>query len=297
MGCSVACFSISADRLLATRCRSGLESNSRNAKSRSDGLVMRHVSIGLLMLGALTATGASAMSFGEARAQSTTKSSAPIRGVVRALNQASIAIDLPARVLKLHFREAQSFRKGDTLVTFDCKRIRAEHAAAAAASREMRLTLQSQTYLDARGAVGKLDVEISKARADKAEAEAEAIAARLEQCNILAPFDGRITELKINEHEVPANGQPFISIVDEAHFEIDLILPSHSLRLLEPGAPLRFRVDETGASYDGTLLRIGAAVDPVSQTIKAIAAFDAPDRRIVSGMSGTATISLLDALQ
>lgn len=221
--------------------------------------------------------------------------SAPIRGVVRALHQASISIDLPLRVSKLHVREAQSFRKGETLIAFDCKRIRAEHAAAAAASREMRLTLESQTYLESRGASGKLDVEISKARADKAEAEAAAIASRLEQCTLVAPFDGRIIDLKINEHEVPPTGQPFVGLVDESHFEIDLILPSQALRHLEVGSVLQFRIDETGITYEARLLRIGAAVDPVSQSIKAIAAFDRMDGRIVAGMSGTAVIPGLEA--
>lgn len=226
-----------------------------------------------------------------------TKSSAPVRGVVRALRQASIGIDLPVRVAKLHYREGEAFKKGDKLVTFDCKRVQAEHAAAVAASREMRLSLQSQTYLDARGAAGKLDVEISRARADKAEAEASAIAARLEQCVITAPFDGRITELKINEHEVPPNGQPFISLVEETQFEIDLILPSSALRSVEPGTPLQFRIDETGVVYEARLLRFGASIDPVSQSIKAIAAFGKNDGRIVAGMSGSAEIPGMDAIR
>lgn len=232
---------------------------------------------------------------GPSQPNTQSSASAPIRGVVRALHQASISIDLPLRVAKLYVREAQSFRKGETLIVFDCKRVRAEHAAAVATSREMRLTLESQTYLESRGASGKLDVEIARARAEKAEAEAAAIAARLEQCTLVAPFDGRIIDLKINEHEVPPTGQPFIGLVDETHFEIDLILPSQALRHLEVGSPLQFRVDETGITYEARLLRIGAVVDPVSQSIKAIASFDRMDRRIVAGMSGTAVIPRLEA--
>lgn len=225
------------------------------------------------------------------------RSVAPIRGVVRAVNQASIASDLLVRVSKLHVREAEAFKKGDPLVTFHCKRLEAEHAAAVATSREMKLTLQSQTYLDARGAVGKLEVEIAKARADKAEADAAAIAARLEQCVIFAPFNGRIAELKINEHEVPAAGQPFISLVDEASFEIDLILPSNAVKDLQSGGKFQFRMDETGGLYEARLLRLGAAIDPVSQTIKAIAVFTEPDSRIISGMSGTAHFPELEAVR
>ncbi len=223
------------------------------------------------------------------------RSKLPIRGMVRPVNQASIAIDLPIRVSRLHFREAQSFKKGDTLVTFDCERLSAEHAAAEAVHREMQLGLESQTYLDKRGAVGKLDVEISRSRVDKARAETTALAARLKQCAIVAPFGGRIVELRINEHEIPANGQPFISIVDETTFEIDVIVPSVWLRSLATGEPFKFTVDETGSSYDAKVLRIGAAVDPVSQTIKVIAAFAAPDGRVLSGMSGTAIFPDLEA--
>lgn len=245
----------------------------------------------------LAASTIGVMLLDSALAQAPERGTAPVRGMVRALKQAAIGIDLPVKVERLHFREAEAFRKGDTLVTFDCKRIKAEHAAAVAASREMRLTLQSQTYLDSRGAVGKLEVEISKARLDKAEAEVAAIAARIEQCTLIAPFDGRITELKINEHEVPASGQPFISLIDETQFEIDLILPSHALRSLEPGMAFQFRIDETGLVYEAKILRVGAIIDPVSQSIKVIAAFTSPDRRVVAGMSGTAVLAGLEAIR
>jgi RND family efflux transporter MFP subunit len=225
------------------------------------------------------------------------RSVAPVRGLVRALNQASIGIDFAVPVEKLHVREAESFHKGDPLVTFDCRRMRAEYSAAAATSREMKLTLQSQSYLDARGAAGKLDVEISKARADKAEADASAIAARLDQCRIVAPFDGRVTELKINEHEVPGVGQPFISLVDETAFEVDLLLPSYALKAVEPGSPFKFQIDETGRIYDAQVLRLGAAVDPVSQSIKAIGRFVSSDGQIVAGMSGTAVVPAMEAIR
>ncbi len=212
----------------------------------------------------------------------------PIRGVVRPVNQASIAIDLPVRVAKVHFREAEAFKQGQTLLSFDCTRLIAEHAAAEAVHLEMRLGLESQTYLDKRGAVGKLEVEISRTRVDKARAEAEALAARLKQCTIVAPYDGRVTDLKINEYEIAPNGQPFISIVDESSFEIDMIVPSTWLRTLASGQSVLFTVDETGKTYDAKVLRIGAAVDPVSQTVRVIAGFVNADGNVLAGMSGTA---------
>lgn len=227
-----------------------------------------------------------------AQGLSTRESSlAPIRGVVRALDQAAISIDFPARIAKLHVREAEGFERGDRLVTFDCRRVQAEHAAAIAHAREMRLTFESQAYLDTRGAVGKLDLAVARTRVDKAEAEAASIAARIDQCVLVAPFAGRVAELRVNEHEVPTSGQPFISLIGETRFEIDLIFPSEALRILEVGEDFRFRIDETGRTHPARVLRLGAAVDPVSQSVKVIAEFSETDGRIQPGMSGTAIMN------
>ena len=222
---------------------------------------------------------------------------APVRGIVRPLRQAAIATDLAARVATIRFREAEAFRAGDVLVTFDCERLEAEQAAAEAVYREMKLALDSNLYLDKRGAVGRLDVDVSKARADKARSEAAALKARLKQCVVTAPFDGRVAELTINEHEIPAAGKPFISLVEESAFEIDLIVPSHWLRRIGPDTPFVFTVDETGRSYDARILRTGATVDPVSQTVKVIAAFAGHDGKVLSGMSGTAAFVFAEPSQ
>lgn len=221
----------------------------------------------------------------------------PVRGIVRPLNQAAIATEAAMQVSQIHIREAEAFRKGDLLVAFDCERLEAEQAAADALQREMRLAVESSSYLEKRGAIGHLEVEVARARMDKAAAEAQALRARLKQCAVVAPFDGRVTELSIHEHEFPVAGKPFLGLVDETVFEIDLIVPSFLLKSLEPGVAFKFLVDETGRAYDAKVTRLGAAVDPVSQTVKIIAAFDNKDERVLAGMSGTADLPGLDHTQ
>lgn len=211
-----------------------------------------------------------------------------VRGLVRPLQQASIAVELPVRVAKIAVREAQAFNKSDTIIIFDCERPEAEVAAADAVSREMALVLESSTYLQKRGAVGSHDVEIARARAAKASAEAKALKSKLKDCRIVAPFNGRVSELTLNEHETPQPGKPFLVLVDETNFEIDLIVPSKWLRTLKAGTKFNFEIDETARSYAAHILRIGAVVDPVSQTVKAIAGFERADERVQAGMSGTA---------
>lgn len=212
----------------------------------------------------------------------------PVRGLVRPLNQAAIATDLAARVSAVGFKEGESFAKGDVLIAFDCERQEAELAAIRAQHREMKLALDSAAYLDKRGAVGKLDVEVSRARVDKAAGDVAALEARIKQCKIIAPFNGRVAELLIHAHEIPAAGKALISVVDETTFEIELIVPSHWLRTLAIGEAFKFSVDELDQTFSARLVRLGAAVDPVSQTVKVIGAFEAKPPKVLGGMSGSA---------
>lgn len=218
----------------------------------------------------------------------TDQDSIPVRGVVRAVDQAAFSTDLGTRVVKIEVREGVAFKTGDLLVEFDCRKPRAEAASAEAVHREMRLTLESNVHLEKHQAIGRHDVEISKARVAKAAAEADALKARLDQCRVMAPFDGRVSELGVHVHEVPAPSKPFLAIVGASRLEVELILPSSWLSWLKAGAEFTFAVDETRRSYPMTVSRLGAAVDPVSQMIKVIAVLQPATGEILPGMSGTA---------
>jgi membrane fusion protein, multidrug efflux system len=218
--------------------------------------------------------------------------SVPVRGVIRALDQAALSTELQARVTVIGFREGEAFKKGDLLIAFDCERYRAEAQSAEAVFREMKFTLDSNQQLEKFRAVGKNDVDISRARVDKAEAEARSLKSRLQQCDVFAPFDGRVAELTINQYEQPQINKPYLVIVGLSRLEIEVIVPSHWLSWMKPGAALDFQVDETKHGYAAHVARIGAAVDAVSQMVKVIATFDAPVADVLPGMSGGAHFTL-----
>ncbi len=212
----------------------------------------------------------------------------PVRGVVRPRTQASISSDLAVAVRRAPFLEGQRFKKGDLLVAFDCRRFEAEYEAAKAQHHEAQLTAENSAYLLARKALGKFDFELALARVAKAAAGMAAVSVRLDQCTISAPYDGRVTELLIREHETPAPGRPMITVIADNDLEIELIIPSQWLSWIEAGETFTFHIDETQGDCTAEVSRLGAAVDPVSQTVKAVGRFQTTDSKILAGMSGTA---------
>jgi RND family efflux transporter MFP subunit len=217
---------------------------------------------------------------------------ATARGVLKGWHDVRIAADIVARVRTLPFRAGDRFRRGQVLVEFDCDRYKAELRAAEAVQSEQEAHFRNTSTLRRHQAAGALELEVARARLERAQSEADAIRERMRACRIEAPFDGRIAERLIDEHEMPQANAPLLRIVAEAQIEITIIVPSSWLRWIAPGQTLSFAVDELATTHEARVLRVGAAVDPVSQTIEVFAVFVSQPASLKPGMSGVATFSL-----
>ncbi|MEJ2125003.1 MAG: efflux RND transporter periplasmic adaptor subunit [Alphaproteobacteria bacterium] len=213
------------------------------------------------------------------------------RGVVKSLGEVTITTDLSASITRMPFRRGQKFQKGDVLIEFDCRKYQQDRAAAQADAKAELANLNSQTEMARHQAAGRNEVAIAQAKYEKAKAVAQALAIRMEQCRIRAPFAGRVAEISAHAFETPQPSAPLLKIIDDANFEIDLIVPSKSLAWLKSGTKFQFRIDETNETYEAVISRFGAAVDPVSQTIEVTAVFLKTPGNILPGMSGYATFT------
>jgi membrane fusion protein, multidrug efflux system len=213
-----------------------------------------------------------------------------VRGVLTSVNEGVIASRMTAGITSMPYKAGQSFGKGALLASFDCSVQRAQLSAANAATAAYKKTYDTNVELDAYQAVGKNEVGVSKANLGKAQAEASAVNAQLSQCAIYAPFSGKVVEQMAHNHDVAASGQPLMKIQGAGAPEVQLIVPSNWLTWLKPGAPFAFKIDETGQTVTGQVLRLGAAVDPVSKTIRITGSVvSEPGMTILPGMSGAAT--------
>ncbi len=211
-----------------------------------------------------------------------------VRGIVKAKNEAVIASRITARITSMPYGEGKSFGKGALLASFDCSQTRAQLNAANAASAAYRKTYETNVELDQYEAVGKNEVAVSEANLNKAVAEAAAVSAQLTDCAVYAPFAGTVVEEIAHTREVAASGQPLLKIQSGGNLEIELIVPSRWLTWLKPGAPFRFKIDETGEEVAGVVTRFGASVDAVSKTIRITADITEQSGLVLPGMSGSA---------
>lgn len=212
------------------------------------------------------------------------------RGVVEAGEEAVISSELAARILELPFDEGESFAAGDTLVSFDCALFEARRSQAVAQLQAARAKLANAEQLQATNAIGAVEVQLAGAEVRRAGAAVAETDVAVERCRIAAPFDGRVVERLRHPHEVAAPGDELLEIVSSGALETTLLVPSDWLVWLKAGEGFRFAVDETGEILSGEVRRLGARVDPVSQTVPVYGILRQveSDRRLVPGMSGTA---------
>ena len=221
-------------------------------------------------------------------------STAEIRGLVKPLRETVLSADMTAKISHISVKDGDYFKQNENLIQFDCNQQEAELSAAEAETEARKLVFTNNQNLSQFNAVGALELEVSKAQFDKALAELNVIKIRHQKCTIKAPWNGRVTEISAHTHEVIESGREIMKILDDDSLEVEMIVPSNWLRWLEPGINSPIVVDETGRSYDIRITRVGARVDPVSQTVRLYANFKEETLDILAGMSGTVTFDLPD---
>lgn len=210
------------------------------------------------------------------------------RGVVVPNAEVTLAAAVSTRIERMPFKPGQAFQKGETLIQFDCQRQQADLRGAKAALDKAATFYRGKKRLKARGAAGGQEVREAAADVAAATASVDSLNEVIQLCKIEAPFSGRVVERHAETHEIPAINAPILTVVDSSTLELDLIVPSTWLRWVKEGTSFEFAVDELGQRFPARVQRLGAKVDPVSQTIKLTGVFTARPNRVLAGMSGTA---------
>jgi len=210
------------------------------------------------------------------------------RGLLEPPVEAVLASGIAGRIEDLPRREGERFAAGDLLVRFDCALYEARLAAAQAGALKARRQLANDRQLANLNSIGRLEVGLAEAELARAEAEAGVTAVLVERCRLPAPFDGRVVAWRAEPFETVGEGAPIIEVVAAGPPEVALIVPSRWLSWLAERQPFVFTVDETGSRHVGTVSRVGARVDPASQTVRVTGRLDAAADALIPGMSGTA---------
>ena len=253
----------------------------------------------LVCAGALLWTGAACAQSAPPRPVAVPPAAAPkpvmerqeIRAQLMPRRYTTIAAEIGAKVNRLPVPEGAAFKAGQLLVSFDCSLQQAQLQKAQAELDGANQTFKANQRLAELNSVGQLDLDLSRSAVGKAKAELGANQAVLGKCGVAAPFAGRVAEQKVREQQYVQPGQALLDIIDDSVLELEFLVPSRWLSWLHVGGSFQVQIDETGKSYPAKFIRIGARVDPVSQSVKVAAAIDGKFPALIAGMSGRVQVT------
>ncbi len=214
-----------------------------------------------------------------------------IRALLAPMVETVLSSQIAARIESIGVIDGEAFRQGKRLLQFDCVVPNAQLRKAQAEYRAAKMQLEANRNLKKHDAIGELEVVIAQTKVDKSRAEVSLMRARVQMCQVQAPFSGRVVKLHVHPHQGVREGEPLMEILDDRKLKMELIVPSHWLRWLKPGARFNVHVDEVDKDYPAVVTMLGARVDPVSQTLPVTAEIKGEYAELLTGMSGTADLS------
>lgn len=211
-----------------------------------------------------------------------------IRVLVLAEQESVLAAQMAGRIIAINAKLGERIKKGETLLSFDCEEQEARLNMAKAESDGADKVLEAKLKLQAMESASILEVSQATADAGKFRAQIQLYQAQMRQCNISAPFSGRVTRLRSKSFESVTVGQPLLEVVNDARPKVQLNIPSVWLTRVKVGNRFNVTIDETGKTYAARVRRINGKVDAVSQSIEIEGELTGRASDLLPGMSGTA---------
>lgn len=110
--------------------------------------------------------------------------------------------------------------------------------------------LQSET--------GDFDVRSRQLAADRQASVVSELQRQVDQLAILAPFDGLVASVNVQDRDAVAPNQPVVTVVNLSAFEVEITLPENYAADATPGTPVRILYD--GREYPGKVTAISPEI-------------------------------------
>lgn len=190
-----------------------------------------------------------------------------VTGQVTAIFQATLSSRIQGTIDKLRVREGTRVSKGQTLIQLDSRDVQADLARAKAEVENAKAQLDRMKTLYAKDAVSKQEMENAIRTYKVAEANRKAVLAQLSYTVVKAPFDGVITEKKVEAGELASPGQPLLQMEDPEQLRLEATVAEGDLKSVSLGDKIPILIDALGVqTLRGVVSQILPAGDPQTHT-------------------------------
>ena len=190
-----------------------------------------------------------------------------VTGQVRPIFQATLSSRIQGTIDQLLVREGTQVVKGQTLIQLDRRDVQGDLARASAEVENTKAQFNRMKLLYGQEAVSKQEVENATRAFKVADANRKTALTQLSYTVVKAPFDGVITEKKVEVGEMASPGQPLLKMEDPLQLRLEATVAEGDLKSVSGGDTIPVVIDAlSGQALTGVVSQILPAGDPQTHT-------------------------------
>ena len=190
-----------------------------------------------------------------------------VTGQVRPIFQATLSSRIQGTIDQLLVREGTQVVKGQTLIQLDSRDVQTDLARASAEVENTKAQFNRMKLLYGQEAVSKQEVENATRAFKVADANRKTALTQLSYTVVKAPFDGVITEKKVEVGEMASPGQPLLKMEDPLQLRLEATVAEGDLKSVSGGDTIPVVIDAlSGQALTGVVSQILPAGDPQTHT-------------------------------
>lgn len=205
--------------------------------------------------------------------------------------ETTLASPMFGRVAKHNISLGSSFKKGDLLISFVCADRDAQVGMGEAEFAAAQVAYENKLKLQGLSQAGEIEVTLAATEASRTKAQLDYYEALADQCDVRAPFSGKVANVRVNPHQGVAQGEPLVDIISTNGLKAVMNIPASWLNGVKLKDEVKLSINETGQTYAAKLSAINSTVDSVSHTIEVEAEITKAPSNLLPGMSGSAQFS------
>lgn len=191
-------------------------------------------------------------------------------GRVETSDDVQLSAEVSGRVLAHVVSEGQRVRKGQTILQIDDSKLSQEVARLEALVAQSETTWKRvQTLYEKENIGSEIDYLNAKYAYDQNKSALASLLVDLENTEIIAPFNGVVETIFVEEGEMVAPGMPAIRLIGADQFVIAAGVPARYANVVELGDKVDVWFDtQVQDTLAGTIVYVANSIDPSNRTFK-----------------------------
>lgn len=203
-------------------------------------------------------------------------------------HRTSLSAEIVSSITKINKKMGESFHEGEILIELNEVIYVSHLKKAEAALEKARVEWEAKRQLFKDNVASLFELKEAQSNVATAEADLSLAKKNMLSTKIIAPYDGKVVSIDVQEYETPQLGKSLIEIVDDRVLIAKFLIPSTLLKKISPGTKFNILVHETGENVPAEISRIGSIIDPSSGTVKIEADIENDKSDLKTGMTGKA---------